>query len=62
MPGTSTINFAPNDTIANGALVKLTYPPSELVDPDYQMNAHAYVAPGGTPQVHLILDIVGYYQ
>lgn len=59
VPSTSTINFNPNDTIANGALVKLTYPPSELVDPNYQLNTQAYVA-GGT--VHLILDIVGYYQ
>ena len=60
-PATSNINFNAGETvIANGALVKLTYPPSELVDPNYQLAAWASI--GGTGIAHLVVDITGYYQ
>ena len=61
LPSTSNINFNLGEiAIANGALVKLTYPPSELVDPNYQLAAMAAIAGGGT--VHLVLGVTGYYQ
>jgi hypothetical protein len=60
-PTTSNINFSSTETvIANGALLKLTYPPSELVDPNYQIAAWASVTGGAT--THLVLDVTGYYQ
>jgi hypothetical protein len=61
LPITSNINFNSGETvIANGALVKLTYPPNELVDPNYQLAAWASITGGAT--AHLVVDITGYYQ
>ena len=60
MPTTSNINFTNGQgVVANGALVKLTYGPNDLVDPTYQINAWASIDGGG--QAHLILDVTGYY-
>ena len=59
-PPTSNINFNAGETvIANGALVKLTYPPSELIDPSNQLAAWASI--GGTGTAHLVVDVTGYY-
>ena len=56
-PGTSNINFSAGEpALANGAIVKLTYPPSDLVDPNYQV----LVTAGAN--LHLIIDITGYFQ
>jgi hypothetical protein len=56
-PATSNLNYnAGEPALANGALVKLTYPPSDLVDPNYQI---AVISGANT---HLVLDITGYYQ
>ena len=55
-PGTSNLNFnAGEPALANGAIVKLTYPPNDLDDPDYQIK----VTSGAN--LNLIIDITGYF-
>jgi hypothetical protein len=52
-PLVSTINFAPGDTIANGAIVPLTAGPTNNI------SVYPELYGGGT--IHLILDVTGYF-
>jgi len=52
-PLVSTINFAAEDTLANGAIVPLTAGPTNNI------SVYSELYGGGT--VHLILDVTGYF-
>jgi hypothetical protein len=52
-PLVSTINFAAEDTLANGAIVPVTAGPTNNI------SVYSELYGGGT--VHLILDVTGYF-